>query len=330
MAHLGEAQGVINLFDLKRVTPNLFENDSLSCLITGEGPFEAATAVASQLSKKSYVRVLNLGIAGALDKSLKLGEIYPVRSVYLVVSASPQFKSFQSYNQGLDCITSFERILSSEKTLPLSGLGALVDREAWGVAMATKSHGVSFESYKLVSDFAGTLGACELIKGAAEDFSQKLAQFLATKIQLSKKPEHELTLEGFHFTFSTRIRFQQYLKKISLREEVKEEEVLKEIDLKCIRDQKILPKERTCLLLEAMEYRLDPLKKKLEEGLKSWKAPFTAHSIDLITDPTWEVPEVKISFQVRSQEELKEKLEALSGLNLGPFQRLRNGEFHVE
>ncbi len=330
MAHLGEAQGVINLFDLKRVTPNLFENDTLSCLITGEGPFEAATAVASQLARKSYRRVLNLGIAGALDPNLKLGEIYPVRSVYLVVEGKPQFKSFKSLEKGLDCLTSFERILSPEKAHPLSGVGSLVDREVWGVAMAAKAQGVSFESYKLISDYAGSLGACELVKEAAEKNSQKLVEFFASKIKLSVNPQDELKLDGFHFTFSTRIKFQQCLKKFSLREELSEEEVLKRLYLEKWREQKLLPKERTRLLLEELESKLDPLKKQLEKELQSWKKPFANQSIDLITDPSWESPEVKISFQAATQAELEQKLKALSDLNLQPFQKLRNGEFHVE
>ncbi len=330
MAHLGEAQGVINLFDLKRVTPNLFENDTLSCLITGEGPFEAATAVASQLAKKSYERVLNLGIAGALEPVLKLGEIYPVRSIYLVVEGKPQFKSFKSLEKGLDCITSFERILSPDKALALSGVAALVDREVWGVAMAAKSQGVTFESYKLVSDYAGSLGACEIIKEAAEEYSQKLAQFLATQIEHTTNPDEQLNLEGFHLTFSTRIKFLQYLKKLSLREEVSEQQILSNLKLESLRDQKLQPKERTRLLLEEMEDKLDPLKKELEKRLTAWKKPFTSQAIDLITDPNWESPEVKISFQVSSQEELAQKLQVLAGMNLRPYQNLRNGEFHVE
>lgn len=330
MAHLGEAQGVINLFDLKRVTPNLFENDTLSCLITGEGPFEAATAVASQLARKSYERVLNLGIAGALDANFKLGEIHPVRSIYLAIEGKPQFKSFKSLEQGFDCITSFERILCPEKARPLTGVGSLVDREVWGVAMAAKSQSVNFEAYKLVSDYAGSLGACELVKEAAEDYSQKLAHFLAQMIQISTLNQDDLQLEGFHFTFSTRIKFQQFLKKLSLREEVSEEEVLKQLKLESLRDQKLLPKDRTRLLLEEMECRLDPLKKQLEKDLENWKKPFTARAIDLITDPSWENPEVKVSFQVGSQEELQQKLSILSDLNLGPFHKLRHGEFHVE
>jgi hypothetical protein len=330
MAHLGEAQGVINLFDLKRVTPNLFENDTLSCLITGEGPFEAATSVASQLARKNYARVINLGIAGALDSTLMLGEIYPVRSVYLVVEGKPQFKSFQSLEQGFDCITSFERILSAEKALPLAGVGALVDREVWGVAMAARSHSVKFESYKLVSDHAGSLSACELVRDAAEDYSQKLAQFLARKIELPINPEEEMKLDGFHFTFSTRIKFQQYLKKLSLREELSQDDILKSLKLETWLEQKILPKERTRLLLEQMEFKLDPLKKDLETGLLAWKQPFTANGIDLSTDPYWESPEVKISFHVNSRPELEHKLSLLSGLNLHPFHKLRNGELHVE
>ena len=171
MAHLGEAQGVIDLFNLKRVTPQVFEGELLVCLITGEGPFEAATLTASQLGQKKFTSVINLGIAGSMSEDLSIGSIHPVRSVYLVIDGKPQFKSFKSFESGLDCVTSFERILNKDKALPLTGLGSLVDREAWGVATAAKSAGIPFQSYKLISDMAGTLGACEVAREKSDEWS---------------------------------------------------------------------------------------------------------------------------------------------------------------
>src|SRR5690606_22308536 len=112
------------------------------------------------------------------DEGLNIGEIYPVRMSYLIIGEKPQFKSFKSKNSGLDCLTSFERIISPEKAAPLKGLASLVDREAWGVAYAARSLGIDFESHKLISDVAGTIGACELIKDQATQWSEKLALYL--------------------------------------------------------------------------------------------------------------------------------------------------------
>ena len=79
-----------------------------------------------------------------------------------------------------------------------------------------------------------------------------------------------------------------------------------------------------------MEERLDPLKKALQSGLEKWKRPYTSKGIQIVTDPTWEDPKVKITLQVSTQDELEEKLKRLAELKLAPFISLRNGDVHVE
>ena len=330
MAHLGEAQGVIDLLQLKRQTPQIFEGETITCLLTGEGPFEAATATALELGKKAYKKVINLGIAGSLSNEFAVGTLHAVRSIYLVIDGKPQFKSFKSSDSGLDCVTSFERILSPEKAKPLTGVAQLIDREAWGVAMACKTSGVPFESYKLISDQAGTLGACEVVKDMAQEWSLELANKLKELIGQTDPETETLDLPGFYFTFSTKHQFQQILRKISLREELTEAEVLASLPLDQLREEKLLPKERARLLLNFMEGKLDPLKEKLKLALDSWKLPFERQGIQIGTDPTWEAPEVKITFTLQNEAELSEKLKILSELKLKPFHDLRNGEVNVE
>lgn len=330
MAHLGEAQGVIDYFKLKRSGPQFFEGDIFACLITGEGPFEAATATAAVLGTGKYQSVINLGIAGSFSADFGVGEIHPVRSVYLVIDQKPQFKSFKSFDKGLDCLTSFERILDAEKAKPLSGIADLVDREAWGVAMAAKNSGLPFSSYKLISDLAGTLGACELVKEKAELWSQKLALHLETLLTQKVSQKESFEISGFHLTFSTRHQLDQMLTKISLRDHISVEEVLSSLPLDQLREEVVLPKERTRKLLEYMEGRLDPLKAELKKALKDYKMPFEKDGINLQHDLTWEAPDLKISFEVATNQELKNKIEQLSKLDLNPYHDLRNGKIHVE
>lgn len=330
MAHLGEAQGVIELFKLKKTSSQLFEGEGLHCLITGEGPFEAAASVAHHLGLKKYTSVINLGIAGSFDAETKIGEIYPVRSLYLVIENKPQFKSFKSLESGLDCITSFERILHVEKASALSGVGSLVDREAWGVAFACKNVGLPFSSYKLISDFAGTLGACEIVKDKADEWSQKIALHLQTLLHVKSELKSLIELPGFHLTFSTRHQFEEMVKKIGLREGLSTEEVLKTLPLKKIKDEISLPKERSRKLLSSMEGRLDPLKEKLEKGLHEFKSPLEKKGITITHDATWETSELKISFSVANQTELDEKMSGIEKIDFALFANLRNGVFHVE
>ena len=326
MAHLGEAQGVIELFNLKRISSQVFEGEDIVCLITGEGPFEAATTTASLLGQKKYQSVINLGIAGSLSTEYEIGSIHQVRSVYLAIDGKPQFKSFKSFEQGLDCVTSFERILSTEKALPLSGIANLVDREAWGVAMAAKGSSVPFQAHKLISDQAGSLGACEVAKEMAEEWSKKLATHLQMKLLKTDNGKESIELPGFYFTFSTQIQLKQVLKQYSLREDKTVDEILRELPLEHWREQKILPKERTRLLLEHMEEKLDPLLAKLNMSLKEWKAPFEKQNIQIVTDPKWEDSNVKLSFSAADQRDMENKLKILKDLNLNDYFSLRNGD----
>ena len=330
MAHLGEAQGVIELFNLSRITPSLFRGENLTCLITGEGPMEAATRTASQLGQINYQKVINLGIAGSLTPGLPLESIHPVRSIYLAIDGKPQFKSFKSLEAGLDCITSFERILDSQKAVPLSGIGQLVDREVWGVAMAAKEAQVSFQAYKLISDQAGTLGACEIAKDKAQEWSKELALHLKKILSVSETQETSFQLAGFYFTFTTENQFKQLLKKISYRDDQSIEDVLSSLPINEIINAMPLPKERTKSLIKFMEEKLDPMKKSLEAGLKDWKRPFESKGITLQTDPSWESAEVKVSFTVSGQEDLLQKLDTLTKLELTPYHKLRDGSFYVE
>ncbi len=330
MAHLGEAQGVIELFKLKRITPQRFEGENLTCLITGEGPFEAATSTSHELGRMNYHSVINLGIAGSFSEEYPIGEIYPVRSIYLVIENKPQFKSFKSFETGLDCLTSFERLLQSEKAPPLAGIAHLVDRESWGVALAAKNAGIKFTAYKLISDLAGTIGACEIARKKSDEWSQKIALHLKGLLLGTEVIEDILQLPGFHLTFSTRHQFEQMLKKISLRDGLSEEDVMNSLPLERLREDISLPKERARKLLDYMEGRLDPMKDKLQTALSSFKAPFEKHGITLQHDTSWEAPEIKISFSVSADEDLKQKLGTLEKLSLVPYEKLRNGIFHVE
>ena len=184
MAHLGEAQALIEEFELKKISPHHFENGQLILLITGEGPFEAASLTSYFLGKRDVKQIINLGIAGSLNDKMSIGEIYSIRSLYLAIDGKPQFKSFKLAEEGVDAITSFERILRPEKARPLSAIAQIVDREAWGVALSAKNFSIPFECAKLISDRAGEIGACELIREEAYSFSQKLSAYLKNKIEI--------------------------------------------------------------------------------------------------------------------------------------------------
>lgn len=331
MAHLGEALGVIEKFNLKRITADLFSGENLMLLLTGEGPMEAAIKSALLLPKHPFTEVINLGIAGTLDDQFKVGEIHEVRSLYLIQDLKPSFKTFQASEKGLDCLTSFERILDKTKAEKLKGIGTLVDREAWGIAMTAKTHGIKFSSFKIISDVAGSLSACELVKDNAAVFAAALADFLEAKLSNPKADSADaLKIHGFYFTFSTEHKFKTLLNKLSIKENISEDEVKTSLPLKDLNERKLLPKERTKLLMEEMENRIDPTKMILISKKNSWSLDFEKDGIKVQTDPLWESPVVTLSLEVSTDQELKAKLLKLNALSLKPFTDLMNGEFYVE
>ncbi len=326
MAHMGEAQSVIESFKLNKIRPDLFKNEEIVLVITGEGPFEAATKTALVLGEFKFTNVINLGIAGTLDSSLEIGSIHPVRTIYLLQELKPQFKSFKAFDKGLDCLTSFERILHPEKAQKLKGLGALIDREAWGVAMAAKTAGVPFESYKLISDLAGTIDACELVREDALAYSHKLSEFLQTHLPKTKPLAEVFSIPGFYFTFSTEHKFQTLLKKLSIKEDKTTNDILDSLPLSELLQKKTSPKQKSLELLKIMEDRVDPIRKNLEDKKSLWLKDFEKNGIKVHTDPLWENETVTVTIEISSEEELTRKALALQSLSLKPFHDLMNGE----
>lgn len=331
LAHYGEAQIIIDHYSLSKKSEELYQNDDLTLLLTGEGPFEATSAVSSLLATQKFNEVINLGIAGSLDQSAQQGVIYQVRSIYLVVDGKLQYKSFTLSDQGHDLITSFERILQPEKVKPLSGMGQIVDREAWGVAFACKEHGIKLSSYKLISDVAGTIGSCEAIKENAQSYSvlllEKLKEVLQEESLHSHKKEFNLGSQ-FYFTFSLKHKFNHLLEMISLRDQVSKEDVLSTLNINELLELNVTPKMRAKALVEKLEILIDPFKGELTLALKDWKKQYS--QFDIFTDPSWESDEVKFSFSVKNSQELQERAALLSELDLEKFYDLQNGVIRVE
>jgi adenosylhomocysteine nucleosidase len=325
LAHLGEAEELSKNLALERATASYFQGSDYDLVLTGEGPMEAAIKTAAALAKKSFEKVINIGIAGALSPKFEIGSVHEIRTCYLVIDGKPQFKSFSATPKGIDLLTSMERILKPEKAEVLKGMGQLVDREAWGVAMAAKEAGVPFQCLKVVSDQAGSLEACELVREKVDEF----ARIISLALVKQNNPEIDLGRD-FHFTFTTQKALESKLKKLTLREGKSVDEVLGELRIDELRQLKILPKERARRLLLSLDQELDPFKGRLHQELESWKEEWGNKGISLQTDPTWESAKVRVSFEVESDQELSEKRANLNDLDLQTFIKLRTGEFNFE
>ena len=331
MAHHGEAQGVIETFKLKKISQDIFQGENVFLLLTGEGPFEASTKTALAISRYNIQSVLNAGIAGTLSDEFKIHDVVMVRSLYLVNGHHTHFKTFQTHQDGVDCITSFDRILHKDSAQKLKGVGHIVDREAWGVAMAAKTAGIPFKAIKVISDHAGSIEACELIKDAAPVFSDILVQKIIEILNEKLPAKEDLPkFPGLHFTFSTGHRFNTLLNKIMIKDETSKEEAISRLGLEAITNNELTPKERTRRLLDKMDCLIDPVKSHMQQTTNTLTKRFKESGLNISFDQTWENPQVTISLEVSSDEELSNKIDSLKVLSIKPFSDLMEGKLHVE
>lgn len=76
-ALLCEAMPIIEHFGLKKVAKNFYKNESISLCVLGVGA-KKTQALAEILRCENFTKVLNIGICGAKDKSVEIGEIFCV------------------------------------------------------------------------------------------------------------------------------------------------------------------------------------------------------------------------------------------------------------
>lgn len=220
-AHRGEAQTFLREMELKLQEESLnfyLSNDKeKGALICGEGAFEVMSKLPFLIHKYNVKKMINFGVAGALDKNLNLLSIYSVRTVYSYLESKPQFKSFtlseNSQENIIDCISSLERVTDTEKSAKLSNFASIVDRELWSIAYIASTLKVDLDSYKLISDFALTSTDCLSIKDRALEYSNLMFDYY---VELTPKAaeelESEINLKGINASFTQRKRITKLAK----------------------------------------------------------------------------------------------------------------------
>lgn len=160
--------------DLKAVPNNsglnYYETSKFNILISGVGLItSAATSRAYfESSVSTGDRVINCGIAGAINTELSLYGVYEISSIDLYDPrsfAEPNDQRFNFYkaqhpnlnlgkSKGLDLASSLYPIwLSEDRELLREAKMDLVDMEAYSIAQVAKSFDCDFSILKSVSDF---------------------------------------------------------------------------------------------------------------------------------------------------------------------------------
>jgi hypothetical protein len=328
LAHRPEAQAFMDQLALRSVKEmeGVYQFDQGYLCITGEGPIESLGKISYILGRLPQIsKVLNFGVAGSLQPELALGQIYSVRTVYAYQNG-PLFKSFTLAGM-IDLVTSDRRILRESDRERVLGMGMMVDRELWGQAYATYQAKIALESYKYISDQAGSAQACEVVKEMALEASLALwEKFQQISLIPKKVVNSEIDLSGLYFTQSQEDQFENLVKKIKIKHP---QDFLEKLQIDHFRGLKLLPKDRSKRLLEHMKRLLDPWGYEQQQKLASIFSSLSCDEIMVSSPDIFESTKLKLQISFSDKQELEAKIEKIKNFQWHEFYRFFEGEQSV-
>jgi len=128
-----------------------FESDQAVAVCSGMGPEPGRRATEAIIALYSPTEVMSVGIAGALDATLHVGEVFTPRTVI-----DARDGSRTDTQNGSGTLVSFTSVASAEQKAKLAkAYGATaVDMEGASVARGAETHGLRFSAVKAISDEA--------------------------------------------------------------------------------------------------------------------------------------------------------------------------------
>ena len=129
----------------------LYSNDVAVVACAGMGAARVALAVEAAISVKPVTELISIGLAGACDPSLRVGDL--VRAGIVVDTQSGErFRSSQSA-QVLVSTPAIASVKEKQRLYAAYGASA-VDMEAATVARMARAHNLRFQAIKVISDDA--------------------------------------------------------------------------------------------------------------------------------------------------------------------------------
>jgi adenosylhomocysteine nucleosidase len=127
------------------------ENENAVVVCGGIGAENARRATEAVIQLYQPAKIVSVGVAGALDAKLKVGEVFMPRWVVDVRDSS---RIEADTEKGSGVLVSFSEVASTAQKAKLGqAYGAqAVDMEAAAVAKGTQVHGLSFSALKAISD----------------------------------------------------------------------------------------------------------------------------------------------------------------------------------
>jgi nucleoside phosphorylase len=192
-AHKAEAQVFIRRKHNVTVDfyfPGVFRHEDELLLITGMGIETTMQRTRKVLDYfgDDITEILNLGVAGALNRQLQINQIYGVKTVYH--ADNPETFMLHNPRPQINCITVNRMVDDDAVAHLLQKKAAVVDMELWGCCSIAAKYNIPVRSYKLISDYAGSDTDPGKIRQNAEEFSRHLFDFY--KKLPSKKSDIEI------------------------------------------------------------------------------------------------------------------------------------------
>jgi adenosylhomocysteine nucleosidase len=130
---------------------NVFENGELALICGGIGAEAARRATEAVIREVNPTRVISVGFAGALDSSLKVGDVLRPRTV---INAGDNARTEIVSGEGILVSSATVASKDQKNRLAKSYNGSAVDMEAAAVAQGAAARGVEFAAVKAISDAA--------------------------------------------------------------------------------------------------------------------------------------------------------------------------------
>jgi adenosylhomocysteine nucleosidase len=156
----------------------VYTNDFAVVACAGTGPSRATLAVQAAMAMKPITSLFSVGLAGACDPSLKIGDI--VRAGVVVDTQSGERYSNSQFKQVLVSTPAIASVKEKQRLYESYRAGA-VDMEAATVARIAQAHNLPFQAIKAISDDA-YFELQELTRFATQDGQFREAAFAAYSV----------------------------------------------------------------------------------------------------------------------------------------------------
>ncbi len=176
---------VRNLYQSGHASPRyrFFENGNAAVICGGMGEGPARRATATVISEFAPARVLSVGFAGALDDTLRVGDVFEPR---IVINAKDGSRT--DTGSGEKTLLSCSSVAGTGQKSKLRDAynASAVDMEAAAVAQGAHAAGIEFGAIKVISDNADSeippMG--EFIGVDGEFYSTRFVLYVAARPRL--------------------------------------------------------------------------------------------------------------------------------------------------